>query len=337
MKIVGQLVCGPGEADRYLEDTLKEFKRLTDETIVCLCNAGEKEKELVERYGFQHYEDNREWGRWQYEIKTGLLARIRESVGYQPEYILALDADETVPTLDRTKLERIAEGRESCHLYVVNLWNDESRYSKALSFWNVRVYRMPSEGNSQFTRKPVHCGNAPPVAYAVPPAQSYVPHILLHKGLMKKEDRMRKVERYQRYDPNAIHKGREYYDALSHDGPGSPYVQEEVIAKITAYCENLRPKVLTRQPMPIQEKKFYYVRRIDDKHLGSVTDIPAEHLDMTLKNHPTWQVIDDTEREIVPPVTIEEAPKADPFACLFCGYAARSLAGKKAHERIKHP
>jgi len=34
---------------------------------------------------------------------------------------------------------------------------------------------------------------------------------------MKAEDRQRKVERYKKYDPRAIHKGRDYYDALEHD------------------------------------------------------------------------------------------------------------------------
>lgn len=333
MKIVGQLVCGPGEADRYLEDTLKEFKRLTDETIVCLCNAGEKEKELVERYGFQWYEDNREWGKWQYEIKTALLSRIRET---RAEYVLALDADESVPTVSRGILEELSGGREACQFFVINLWNDEAHYSKALSFWNVRFYKLPSEGNSQFARKPVHCGNAPPVAYSIPAAQSYVPHILLHKGLMRAEDRQRKVERYARYDPEAVHKGREYYEALKSTAPGDPYDQGLVLQKVSEFVQGLRKKQNHNPIVMATPKKHVYVRRLDTKFMGSVVDIPADSLAITLKNHPTWQVVGEEESKGATVVIPEAAPSSDPLECPICGQKAATLAGRKAHERIRH-
>lgn len=230
MRIVGQLMCGLGEADRYLEETLKEFKRLCDDVIVCLCNAGPREEMLVRKYGFRSYRDDREWGYNQYKIKTDLLKRI---VQLEPDWILVLDADETVPTVDRAILEQLTVGRESCQFYVTNLWNDEQHYAQALGFFNVRFYKHNLGMETQFLRKPVHCGNAPPFFYSKPAIESYVPHILLHKGLMKKEDRERKIERYNIYDPNAVHKGAQYYEALAFEGDGSEYKQEEVINKIT--------------------------------------------------------------------------------------------------------
>lgn len=236
MKIVGQLVCGPGEADRWLDATLKDFKRLCDDVIVCLCNATDKERNLVRSYDFRSYEDNREWGRHQPYIKTDLLKRIH-ALG--ADYILALDADESVPTVDRRSLEQIAEGREAAHFYVVDLWNDEQHYSKELSFWNIRFYKKDASRGLQFLRKPVHCGNAPPYFYALPARKTYVPHILLHRGLMLREDRLRKAQRYDMYDPDAIHKGRDYYDALLVKGSGTIYEQDAVLAKLRAYCDKL--------------------------------------------------------------------------------------------------
>lgn len=236
MKIVGQLVCGPREADRWLEETLKEFARLCDDVVVCLCHATEKEKALVARYDFRLYEDDREWGKQQPNIKTDLLRRIKK---LGADYILALDADETVPSLDRAELERVAETRDALQLYVVDLWNDEAHYSKALSFWNVRGYNPNASPDTQFLRKPVHCGNAPPYFYSIRAKTSYIPHILLHRGLMRRDDRLRKVARYDQYDPNAVHKSRDYYDALLEDGAGSPYAQDEVLAKLRAYCGKL--------------------------------------------------------------------------------------------------
>lgn len=236
MKIVGSLVCGPGEADRYLEETLKEFARLCDDVIICFSNATPREKALVAKYDFRSYEDNRVWGLHQPSIKTALLRRL---LLLEPDWILALDADETVPTVTRPILEELAADRDACQFYVVNLWNDTTRYSRGLSFWNVRFYRPRATPDTQFLRKPVHCGIAPPYFYALPAKSTYVPHILLHKGLMTRDARERKIERYKAYDPYAVHKGREYYDALLAETTGAVYNQEEVTKKIYDYCKNL--------------------------------------------------------------------------------------------------
>ena len=237
MKIVGQLVCGPGEADRYLEETLKEFKRLCDTAVVCFCNAGPAEKALVYQYGYENYQDNREWGHHQPDIKTDLLKRI---LTLEPDWIMPLDADETLPTIkDRAALEALTENRVACQMYVVNLWNNPGRYRKSLGFWNVRFYKPGASPDTQFLRKPLHCGNAPPFFYNQPAKECYVPHILLHKGLMAPDSRARKADRYRTYDPDARHKGRMYYDALEDGADGSEYSEADVVAKITEFCEKI--------------------------------------------------------------------------------------------------
>lgn len=237
MKIIGQLVCGPGEAKRYLPETLNEFKRLCDDVVVALCNATPAEKRLVRSYDFRSYEDNREWGKEQPTIKTDLLRRIRQ---LEPDWIIVLDADETLPTVSRGTFENLSIGRRAMQFYVVNLWNDVSHYNEKLSFWNVRAYQPAAFTSSQFLRRPVHCGNAPPEFYALPARETYVPHLLLHKGLMVPQQRERKVERYNLYDPKAIHKGREYYDALVAREPGDEYTEREVLKKVTQFYDSLQ-------------------------------------------------------------------------------------------------
>lgn len=227
---------GPNE--KYLEATLMEFQRLCDDVIVATCNATDKEISLLNKYDFRHYEDNREWGRFQPEIKTLLLKKI---LRLGADWILVLDADETLPTIgSRHTLCDLTLGKEACQFYVTNLWNDEQHYSRTLSFWNVRFYKADPNKGTQFLRKPVHCGNAPPYFYSLPARQSYVPHILLHKGLMDPEDRSRKADRYKLYDPRAVHKGQQYYDALIADWQGSEYNQEVVLNKINEYCISLK-------------------------------------------------------------------------------------------------
>lgn len=228
-RVIGQMVVGAGEADRWLDLSLKEFARLCDDAVIVTCNATDKEKNLIKSYGFWTYEDNREWGRYQPDIKTDLLRRI---LRLHPSFILVLDSDETVPTLTRSELKKISSSFRSTFFYVVNLWNDEQHYSKSLSFWNVRGYNPNASSDTQFLRKPVHCGNAPPYYYNQSAKESYVPHILLHRGLMLPADRARKVDRYNLYDPQAVHKGRQYYDALTFNGTASEYNQEEVLKKL---------------------------------------------------------------------------------------------------------
>lgn len=236
MKIIGQLVCGPNEM--YLNETLDEFKRLCDYVVVATCNATDREKKMIAAYGFEQYEDNREWGKHQPDIKTLLLSHIMK---HDPSWILVLDADETVPTVSRETLETLTENRIACQFYVVNLWNDTEHYMRTMAFFNVRFYKPMPELGLQFLKKPVHCGNAPPYAYAQPARESYVPHILLHKGLMDKHKRVAKAERYRVYDPHALHKGREYYDALEmgEEATGTVYDQEAIVNKIKDYCQHL--------------------------------------------------------------------------------------------------
>jgi hypothetical protein len=239
MKIIGQLVCGPGEADRWLKETLEEFKRLCDDVVVVTCNAGYKEKKLIKKYDFWQYEDNRVWGRYQPDIKTELVKKIYR---LKPDWVLPLDGDETLPTVSRSDLEQIttAEGRDHAVFYVTNLWNDEQHYAKGLSFWNVRFYQALPDKGTQFQRQPVHCGNAPPYFYSNNRAKiTYVPHILLHKGLMLPEDRQRKYDRYQLFDPEAKYKSRDWYESLLTPASGSEYNQQAVLEKLRDYCAKL--------------------------------------------------------------------------------------------------
>ena len=230
------MVCGPGEADRWLEDSLKDFKRLCDNAVIVTCNATPKEKILIKKYGYWCYEDNREWGKYQDQIKTDLLERICR---LRANWCLSLDADETVPTVTREILEGLTTSRISTYFYVVNLIDSEETYSKPLSFWNVRFYQAPSPGNRRFQRTPLHCGSAPPIAWRQSPKDSYVPHILIHKGLMLQSDRLKKAERYKLYDPEAKYKGRDYYDALVAEIKPQEYTQSEVLKEITAFCHDL--------------------------------------------------------------------------------------------------
>ena len=229
MRIIGISVVGPNE--KYLEQSLKEFKRLCDEVIIATNNADENTKKLIDSFGFLHYEDNREWGINQPRIKTDLLTKAGE---LNPDWVIALDSDEVfAPEFTREEAEKLASGTEIAYYFlVVNLYNDEKHFAHSSGiqrFWNIRFYKYLPEYGLQFLRKNLHCGLAPPISYKY---GWHAPFYLLHYGLMLKEDRIRKAERYQKYDPQKKFKAGAYYDELLKDLPMREFNGEQLLAKL---------------------------------------------------------------------------------------------------------
>lgn len=231
MKIVGIGVCGAGEANRYMRKTMEEFKRLCDDVVIVTNSATEKEIALIDEYGFKHYADDREWGKEQPNIKTDLLKRAGE---LNPDWIIALDMDESfAPSFTRADAERLGSTEEiAWYFLVVNLYNDEQHFAHDVGiqrFWNIRFYKYAPEFGLQFQRKALHCGLAPPIAYKY---GWHAPYYLLHYGLMKPEDRQKKIERYRVYDPNAKYKDKAYYEDLGRNLRMHPFDPEGLLRKL---------------------------------------------------------------------------------------------------------
>lgn len=224
------MVCGANE--KYLERSLNEFKRLCDDAIIATNNADEKTIRTIKEYGFKSYEDNREWGKEQPNIKTDLLTRAGREL--TPDWIIALDADEIFcPSFTRHEAETLGSTEEiAFNFLVVNLYNNEQHFAHSVGiqrFWNIRYFKYLPEYGLQYQRKALHCGLAPPIAYRY---GWHAPFYLLHFGLMLKEDRDRKIERYRKYDPHKIFKAGAYYDELGQELPMRKFDPEGLLAKL---------------------------------------------------------------------------------------------------------
>ena len=233
------MVCG-SEADRYLEATLKEFKRLCDDTIIALNNADQKTKDLIKKYDFWVYEDNREWGLYQPDIKTDLLRRAGK---LKPDWIIALDADEKfAPEFTREEAEKLARQKEiAFYFMVVNLYNDPEHFAHGAGiqrFWNVRYFKFIG-GDTQYQKKALHCGLAPPSFYH---RGWHAPFYLEHYGLMTAEDRAKKAQRYAKYDPKARYKSEEYYKDLRKELNPIPFNREKLLLKLRESPET-KPRI----------------------------------------------------------------------------------------------
>lgn len=272
MKIVGYGICGPGEANRYMRETLECFKRLCDEVIILCNNTTKAETDLIDEFGFKRVSDRREWGQFQWRIKQDFIERDIKQMAQMGDMLVCLDMDEV---LDKhlTKEWILAAPLDAYHVFIVDTWNDREHYKPESCFWNVRMWRW--NGETKFKAKPVHCGLAPEWAYYY---HRHAPFILMHYGLMLKEDRLRKIKRYEKYDPHAEHLDRQYYDMLKSDTckPLDEDKIHDIISKEVATYNQSKP----RESMTEKKKpRFAYVR---NPH-GMVIDIPEKHVAETMK------------------------------------------------------
>lgn len=231
-RIIGLMVCGVGE--KYLDKPLANFKNLCDDAVIC-CNGEDKRRDrLIRKYGFWSYRDDREWGKFQPQIKTDLLARVAK---LKPDWVLPLDADEEFADMTRETLESLTSKKRACYFYIVNHWNDKEHYHKGLSFWNIRFFKFIPEWGLQYLKKALHCGLAPPYAYNF---GTYVPYVVRHYGLMTQEARDTKVARYKKYDPTAKYKSHIYYEAIATSPKYlSTYDLSAINGKLRADCEKM--------------------------------------------------------------------------------------------------
>lgn len=82
--------------------------------------------------------------------------------------------------------------------------------------------------------------------------------------------------------------------------------------------------------------EFYFVLRLDKdgNELGTV-DIPAKHLEDTLKRNPTWRVVGETS-SFIPPKLAEMTPPSTKVECPLCGVEFATEAGLKVHKARAH-
>lgn len=271
-KVIGYGLCGPGESKRYMRETLDCFKRLCDEVIILCNNCDQAELDLIDEYGFKRVSDRREWGTHQWRIKQDFIERDIKQMANVGDVLVCLDMDEVLS--ERCTKEWLMEAPlDAYHVFIVDLWNDPQHFKPESCFWNVRIWKW--NGETKYKAKPVHCGLAPEWTYHY---HRHAPFLLLHKGLMAEEDRLRKIKRYEKYDPNAEHLDQRYYDMLK-SNTARPFNESEMadqIAEEVASYKQTKPREsMVKQPKP----RFAYVRTPQ----GTVVDIPEKHLAMTLK------------------------------------------------------
>ncbi len=334
MRIAAFLIVGPGEADRWLEDVLKQL-HWVDDVCVCLNNPDAKTEQLVRKYADLVHEDHREWGREQWRIKQDFLDVVISLA--QPDWVWCLDADEIFdPRFDRAMAEKMAAGQDvAWYFWCMQLWNDPARVRMDLSFPNIRYFKVVTELGLNFLAQALHCGLAPMYAYRFG-SQSGL--WFKHYGLMKAEDRAKKVARYDRYDPAAKYKGKSWYDGLRNERAASiPF--EEAAARVPEFIYRSKPVRAShmskdKQLFVFQNKAGKVVEAVGEKQREEFLRRGFKELaDIKVNPNPEAPVVKAPEKKEAPAAAPEE--KKDEPANLEAG--AKGGAPASAAPKRKRP
>lgn len=328
MRLIGYGICGAGEANRYMKNTLDQFKLFCDTTVIVLNNATEAEYRMVKSYGFHVVEDNREWGKDQWRIKQELLDK--HIAPLEPDWCLALDMDETIHNFKVADLEEYEKVADSLYVYIVNLWNKGQKLER--NFWNVRLWRWT--GDTRMKQKSLHCGLSPEWTYHY---GVYSKILLKHYGLKEEKDRQKKIMRYNKYDPSAKFIDKSYYDSLA-DNTSDAFIEKDVMYELNYHWSKYKP-IKKKTIQNTMATKFVYVRRVSD---GLKLDIPEHQLEETMARG-GFQIIGDAgekkpeQEPVVPkieqpvqyPPEVEE--KQEGVSCETCGKTFKNERGLKIH------
>jgi uncharacterized protein YlaI len=338
-KIVGYGICGPNEP--YLEATLKEFERLCDEVIICFNNATEKEKALVNSFGFKMVENNTEWGKFQWKIKQDFLTN--HVAKLNPDMCVCLDMDEVFDKhLTKEGLYALYDSQfQAFYFFIINLWDDG--YQKERSFWNIRAWKW--NGDTKFPQKNLHCGLAPEWTWV---RAFYSPYILKHYGLKDKERREAKAQRYDKYDPNARFIAKEYYDSLRSSPQVTPFDEDVLHQEVVNYVRDIKQKYIN---IPMVKEEVAYIQTLSGetsavpkakladylkqgcKHLVDYETL-SEKIDTILNDEPVAEILtEETFTEAVE--NLKEQPKEE-FMCGECGKKMPSMVSLRAHKLGAH-
>jgi len=276
MNITTFMVVGPGEADRWLEQTMRQL-HWADRITVCLNNAGDKERDIVEKYADYIREDNQEWGKFQWRIKQDYLDDLAGR--FDLDWVWTLDADEIFDSrFTRETAERMGAGHDvSWYFWCLQLWNDEENVRLDLSFPNIRFYKYDAALGPHFQTTALHCGLAPRYAYKYGSQSGFY---FKHYGLMLPEDRAKKVARYNKYDPNAKYKAETWYKGLRNEKPSSVITFEDAVGRLPGFIYKKKPMRVTASN-PAESKTSVYV--FMNKHGKAVEAIGDKQRDQFTK------------------------------------------------------
>lgn len=193
------------EAGRYLEKVLEQMRSVCDRIIVLDDHSTDDTPEICRSYGAEvFYSDRSYWGSDELRQRKFLWELATHGAG-DGDWILCLDADETIPNIELLP-EKLKQAEQySCDGLGFNLYDmwspthyrDDALWSAHTRDW-VMCVRYDASREYIWRNTTLHCGRFP-VNACTRIGQTGM--ALQHWGWSLPEDRKEKFERYMRADP----------------------------------------------------------------------------------------------------------------------------------------
>lgn len=217
-------MCIHNEAHRYLRAMLTAAREYIDAAVIiddaCTDNSIEMCKEILT--GIPLHIVRNETSKFSNEVELR-QQQWDETIKTNPDWILALDADEIFEKSFKNHLASLIN-QDAIDVYYFRLYD----------FWNEKQYREDTYWCAHHYYRPFlvryrkyfpytwkiqaqHCGRLPANIGQLPYA---TPHLRLkHFGWANKEHRKEKYERYRRLDPEAKFGIKEQYESIMDEKP----------------------------------------------------------------------------------------------------------------------
>jgi glycosyltransferase involved in cell wall biosynthesis len=209
------------EESRYLERVLEQMAKVCDKIIVLDDCSTDNTPEICKEYGAEVYPSIRSyWGT--NELKQRKL--LWELATYEkPDWILCLDADETIPRIDLLpdKIELAEQyGCDGLAFNLYDMW-DEKHYRDD-ELWNahtrdwVMCVRYNPAKEYIWRETQLHCGRFPLNACEQVGQTGLA---IQHWGWAREADREAKYKRYMQSDPEGEYGCMEQYQSILDEKP----------------------------------------------------------------------------------------------------------------------
>jgi len=193
------------EADRWLRDVLGQLQQVCDKIIVLDDCSTDNTPEICREYGAEvFYSDRSYWGTDELKQRK-LLWSLAVSEARHGDWILCLDADETIvsPDLLITAIKLANHhGAEGIAFSLYDMWSpthyrDDELWNAHLRDW-VMCVKVHKQRDYVWRKTPLHCGRFPVNACTAMVSTGIK---IQHWGWSRPEDRQMKYQRYMGADP----------------------------------------------------------------------------------------------------------------------------------------
>lgn len=212
------------EEGRYLEEVLKHAVKYIDNAVIINDASTDRTEEICKNIlkDIPHRIITNETSLFSKEYK---LRRQQwdETIKTDPDWILSLDADEIFEDRIITQIKELTKNKHvDAYLFrLYDMWNEN--YYREDMYWNAHkryttfLIRYQPRFKYRFTKTNQHCGRFPNNINNLPSAKSEIR--LKHFGWARKEDRLKKYNRYMELDGKGKYGNIEQYESILDENP----------------------------------------------------------------------------------------------------------------------